>query len=67
MRDLKLQGVETLDRFTGGREGTLWYYAEVADALSEGWSHQVLSDLVSTVAQMHELVGVEVGRAKPPP
>ena len=31
-RDLELHGPATLDRFRGGRDGTLWYHREVTEA-----------------------------------
>lgn len=33
LRDLKSTGAETWKRFRGGREGTLWYYRSIADAV----------------------------------
>jgi (p)ppGpp synthase/HD superfamily hydrolase len=50
-RDLRLHGAGTLDRFTGGREGTIWYYGAVADALGQGWDHWLLDELRAAVAQ----------------
>ena len=49
VRDLRLNGPTTLDRFTGGREGTLWYYRAVADALGQGWDHWLLGELRAAV------------------
>lgn len=66
VRDLRAAGPESLDRFTGGREGTLWYYAAVAEALGHGWHAPVLDDLRDQVAEMHDLVGITVGEAQPP-
>jgi (p)ppGpp synthase/HD superfamily hydrolase len=58
VRDLRLHGAATLDRFRGGREGTLWYYATVATALGTGWSHFLLDELQVAVRQSHELAGL---------
>jgi len=52
-RDLSIRGLATLDRFNGGREGTLWYYAATVRALREGWSHLLLDELATTVAALH--------------
>lgn len=49
VRDLRRDGPATLDRFRGGREGTLWYYGAMADALGTGWSHALLDELRETV------------------
>lgn len=38
-RDLETGGAEVWGRFTAGRDGTLWYYRAVADALGDGWQH----------------------------
>ena len=32
VRDLRVEGLDTFDRFSGGVRGTVWYYAEVAAA-----------------------------------
>ena len=55
VRDLRLHGPRTLDRFTAGREGTLWYYASVAEALSDGWHHWLPTELRATVRDIHSL------------
>lgn len=52
LRDLQIHGPATLDRFRGGREGTVWYYRSVADALASGWEHFLLSELDATVRQV---------------
>lgn len=39
-------------RFTGGRDGTLWYYESVADALADGWPHPLAARLRAEVAAM---------------
>jgi (p)ppGpp synthase/HD superfamily hydrolase len=50
------------DRFTGGRDGTLWYYAECVLRLSEGWSHPVLRELAHAVDRLQRAAA---GQAKP--
>jgi (p)ppGpp synthase/HD superfamily hydrolase len=57
VRDLRSQGPATLDRFRGGREGTLWYYREVTDALGSGWDHWLLGELRSTLHAAQALAG----------
>jgi (p)ppGpp synthase/HD superfamily hydrolase len=55
VRDLRLVGPATMDRFRGGREGTVWYYATVSEALGHGWQHWLHDELESTVARVREL------------
>lgn len=57
-RALKADGVTTLDRFNGGRTGTLWYYAAMVEALAEGWSHPLLDELASAVTSLHAASGL---------
>ncbi|MBA2320744.1 MAG: HD domain-containing protein [Deltaproteobacteria bacterium] len=56
LRDLERTGPGTLDRFTGGRVGTMWYYRAVADALAQGWSHWLVDELQLVVARMEAVV-----------
>lgn len=57
VRDLEQQGLETLDRFRGGREGSVWYYTEVSKALADGFDHWLLTDLDLAVGRIHVLTG----------
>lgn len=43
------------DQFNGGRDGSLWYRAEMVRALSDGWTHPMLADLADTVDQLHHM------------
>lgn len=52
-RDLALVGDALWARFTGGQEGTLWYYEAVAAALGEGWDHPLLRRLQDEVQLLH--------------
>ena len=56
LTDLREQGASVFERFTAGRDGTLWYYRAVADALA---SHpdarpRLVSDLLRTIDIIHE-------------
>ena len=53
VRDLRADGVATFARFSGGREGTLWYYSAVHAALADGWSHWLVDELGAAVDAMH--------------
>lgn len=52
--DYELLGDAVWDRFTGRRDGTLWYYTAIAQALAEGWEHPLMDDLVAAVERLHE-------------
>lgn len=54
VRGLSQEGLAVFDRFSGGLDGTLWYYRAIADALSDGWAHWLLDELHATVAVMHQ-------------
>ena len=53
--DYERIGEDLWARFNGGREGTLWYYAAIAEALADGWDHPLVDDLAATVESLHEL------------
>jgi (p)ppGpp synthase/HD superfamily hydrolase len=44
------------DRFTGKRDGTLWYYREALVALAEGWDHPIVRELREAVETLEGLV-----------
>ena len=46
------------ERFRGKKQGTLWYYASVCDALAKGWTSPLLDRLVDTVDRLHRISGV---------
>lgn len=52
-QDLATRGGEVWERFHGRREGTLWYYREMLEALRDGWQHPLLDELESEVDQLH--------------
>ena len=67
VRDLRLDGPKTFDRFSGGVGGTLWYYEKLSEALRAGWQHAwLLDELAYEVGQMFVLAGVLPGTARPP-
>jgi GTP pyrophosphokinase len=53
LRDLNACGNGVWDRFTGGRDGTLWYHAEAVRALAEGWSAPIVMELADAVDALH--------------
>ena len=53
-RDLATVGGSLWSRFTAGREGTLWYYDQVAKAINEDWPHPLALRLTSEVNALLE-------------
>ena len=53
--DLRKVGVAVFERFKGGNEGTLWYYAALATAFSEAGPRDLSDELSRTVAIMKSL------------
>lgn len=50
--DLRRHGPAVWDRFQGKRDGTLWYYQAVLDALRDGWDHPILDELERAVEDL---------------
>ena len=50
--DYRMLGDELWQRFTGGREGTLWYYRALADAYKAHGSPPLIDELDRTVAEI---------------
>jgi len=53
--DLHEKGNAVWDLFRAGREGSLWYYAEMVRALSADWSHPLLRELAEEVDVLQRL------------
>ena len=51
-RDFRDAGEDVWKRFRGGREGSLWYYGAVAEALGAGWDHPLLEELLDEVTEL---------------
>lgn len=52
LTDLEQIGPAVFDRFTAGRDGTLWYYRELATALSDRLPGALTDRLAETVSRM---------------
>ena len=50
--DLRVCGDDLWDRFTGGRDGSIWYYESLAEAFSEALPGPLSNELSRTVAAM---------------
>lgn len=44
-------------QFNGGRDGTLWYYSAMGDALRQGWDHPILNEVEETLGRFVARVG----------
>ncbi|MBN2309167.1 MAG: HD domain-containing protein [Candidatus Hydrogenedentes bacterium] len=55
LSDLMETGPSVWERFTGGRDGTLWYYRETREALRAGWAHPILRPLGRAVDAVEEM------------
>lgn len=54
--DLRNDGVSALDRFKGGREGTLWYYQALVAVFTEIENTPQTAELARLVAEIDQLV-----------
>jgi hypothetical protein len=53
--DLRALGAEVWNRFTGGRDGTLWYYRALADSFAELIPGRASARFEREVAEMEQL------------
>ena len=61
LADLRSLGDELWDRFTGGKEGTLWYYRALVEAYTAAGANPVVEELDRVVREIEALAR----RAKP--
>jgi (p)ppGpp synthase/HD superfamily hydrolase len=57
LADLRAVGDELWDRFTGGKEGTLWYYRALVEAYAGNGSKPVVEELDRVVREIVALAG----------
>ena len=57
LADLRAVGNELWDRFTGGREGTLWYYRALVEAYADVGSNPIVKELDRVVREIEALAG----------
>ncbi len=55
VKEYRAQGESLWTRFNGGREGTLWYYSAVRDALGSDGIREVIDELDRVIAELHSL------------
>ena len=57
LADLRVSGDELWGRFTGGKEGTLWYYRALVDAYAIAGTNAVVEELGGVVRKIESLAG----------
>ena len=55
LNDLRTLGDELWGRFTGGKDGTLWYYQSLAMAFNDALGNALSKELKRTVKEMDDL------------
>ncbi len=55
LADLRSSGDDHWQRFSGGKEGTLWYYRALVEAFEAAGSNPVVEELDRVVAEMERL------------
>ena len=55
LADLRSQGDEVWERFSGGKEGTLWYYRAVAETLKKAGPHLLAAELGRVVGELEQV------------
>ncbi len=58
--DYRVCGEALWNRFTGGREGTLWYYRAMVDALRSAGSGAVVEELDRVVTELERLADYSI-------
>ena len=56
LREYRARGEALWSHFRGGREGTLWYYRAVADALKHAGSSPLVEELLRAVGEIEQMV-----------
>ena len=55
LADLRIEGDSVWSRFKGGKDGTLWYYRQMVDALSESGRTSLVEELARVVSKLERL------------
>jgi hypothetical protein len=57
LRDFRVQGDRVFDRFSGKKEGTLWYYRSLVTAFREHGQSELVEELDCVVVEIETLAG----------
>jgi len=63
LADYRREGDAVWDRFSGRRDGTLWYYRAVLDVLREGTPNRLIDELQRVVTELEGLTTNTASRA----
>jgi (p)ppGpp synthase/HD superfamily hydrolase len=63
LADYRKEGDSVWDRFSGRRDGTLWYYRAVLDVLREGKPNRLVDELHRVVTELETLATKNAARA----
>ena len=55
LKDLRVDGNSTWDRFRGGRDGTLWYYHALVEIFQDFNASPMVRELTEVVSEIEEL------------
>ncbi len=55
LRDLRMYGDETWEKFNGGKEGTLWYYRTLLDTFTKLDNNFMIDELGRVVVEIEQL------------
>jgi (p)ppGpp synthase/HD superfamily hydrolase len=55
LRDLRLEGDKTWKKFTGGKDGTLWYYRAAFEVLDDGKGGYLVEELERVITDIEKL------------
>lgn len=58
LADYRASGESVWERFTGGREGTLWFYRALTDTLLEAGASPLIEELNRVVTELERAAGV---------
>jgi (p)ppGpp synthase/HD superfamily hydrolase len=56
--DLRIYGVDALDKFNGGKNGTIWYYQTLLQIYQDHYSGYMVDELGRVVAEMKALAEI---------
>ncbi len=59
LRDLRIYGEETWDKFNGGKEGTFWYYQTLVRVFRETANNRLVNELEQVVTEIGRLADEE--------
>ena len=57
LADFRCIGDDVWARFNGGRDGSLWYHAEIVRSLAQDWPHPIVTELAHAVDTLHRATG----------